>query len=129
MRARARGICTHFAYTRLERHAQCVDTLDHQVLRNRQNKSAIDGAIYYRPGAVHHINSSPVFIQSADGDRSAAGPLGGREKNSTPDDSRVYVRFLPFVSGRVHLGRLNTYSSILGAPLEPRETEAAPPCF
>ena len=37
-------------------------------------------------------------------------------------NNEFYVRFLPFVGGRGHLGRLNTYSSILGAPLEPRDS-------
>ena len=52
----------------------------------------------------------------ADGPRSEGG------RKILRDNSRVYVRFLPLVRGRVHLGRLNKYSSILGAPLEPRES-------
>ena len=56
-----------------------------------------------------------------DGTR-ADGPRSEGGTRILLDNSRVYVRFLPFVSGRVHLGRLNAYSSILGAPLEPRET-------
>ena len=51
----------------------------------------------------------------ADGPRSEGGKV-------ILDNSRVYVRFLPFGSGRVHLGRLTTYLSILDIPLEPRET-------
>ena len=39
----------------------------------------------------------------ADGPRSKGG------KRILLDNSRVYVRFLPFVSGRVHLGRINAY--------------------
>ena len=57
----------------------------------------------------------------ADGPRSEGG------KRILLDNSRVYVRFLPFLRGRVHLGRLNTYSSILGSPLEPRETATSRP--
>ena len=41
-------------------------------------------------------------VSGADGARSEGG------KRILLDNSRVYVRFLPFVSGRVHLGRLNT---------------------
>ena len=41
------------------------------------------------------------------------------------DNSRVYVRFLPFVSGRVHLQRLLVIA-ILDHPLEPRDSVHAP---
>ena len=94
-------------------------------LAARQNTPAIDGAFYVQ--MVHHINSSPVFIHNRR-NRSRRPALGGREKSSTRQ-SRVYVRFLPFVSGRVHLGRLNTYSIYFRCSLEPRETSAAPPMF
>ena len=39
----------------------------------------------------------------ADGPRSEGG------KRILLDNSPVYVRFLPFVSGRVHLGRISDY--------------------
>ena len=39
----------------------------------------------------------------ADGARSEGG------KRILRDNSRVYVRFLPFVGGRVHLGRVRDY--------------------
>ena len=52
----------------------------------------------------------------ADGPRSEGG------KRILLDNSRVYVRFLPFVGGRVHLGRMNTGRGMLDDPLEPRET-------
>ena len=35
------------------------------------------------------------------------GPRSEGGKRILLDNSRVYVRFLPFVSGRVHLGRLD----------------------
>ena len=41
-------------------------------------------------------------VSGADGARSEGG------KRILLDNSRVYVRFLSFVGGRVHLGRLNT---------------------
>ena len=44
------------------------------------------------------------------------------------DNSRVYVRFLPFVSGRVHLGRLDSCLSTLWVPLEPRREATSRPC-
>ena len=66
---------------------------------------------------------TPTFADKPTIDGTGAdGPRSEGGKRILLDNSRVYVRFLPFVSGRVHLGRLNTYSSILGAPLEPRET-------
>ena len=58
----------------------------------------------------------------ADGARSEGG------KRILLDNSRVYVRFLPFVSGRVHLGRISDHSSILGAPLEPHDSSTSRPC-
>ena len=52
----------------------------------------------------------------ADGPRSEGG---GR---ILLDNSRVYVRFLPFVSGRVHLARISAHSANLDIPLEPRDS-------
>ena len=67
----------------------------------------------------HYINSSPVFIPidgtGADGPRSEGG------RTILLDNSRVYVRFLPFVSGRVHLGRMNGQPGALGGPKAPRD--------
>ena len=42
-------------------------------------------------------------VSGADGARSEGG------KRILLDNSRVYVRFLPFVRGRGHLGRLSKY--------------------
>ena len=52
----------------------------------------------------------------ADGARSEGG------RRILLDNSRVYVRFLPFVDGRVHLGRMSTGRGALGGPLEPRDS-------
>ena len=67
------------------------------------------------------ISTPAQFSYTIDG-TGADGPRSEGGRRILLDNSRVYVRFLPFVSVRVHLGRLNTYSSILGAPLETRET-------
>ena len=69
---------------------------------------------------VHYINASLVFIHNRRNrhQESMASDATEGGRRILLDNSRVYVRFLPFVSGRVHLGRLNKYSSILGAPLE-----------
>ena len=45
------------------------------------------------------------------------------------DNSRVYVRFHPFVSNRVRLGRMDTGRGMFDAPSEPRNDESAPPTF
>ena len=82
-------------------------------LAARQNTPAIDGASTVQ--IVHYINSSPVFIHNRR-NRSRRPALGGRERILL-DNSRVYVRFLPFVSGRVHLGRMTPH--LVRAPLEP----------
>ena len=66
--------------------------------------------------------STPAHFSLTIDGTGADGPRSEGGKRILLDNSRVYVRFLPFVSGRVHLGRLNKYSYILGAPLEPRET-------
>ena len=42
------------------------------------------------------------FRTRADGPRSEGG------RRNLLDNSRVYVRFLPFIGGRFHLGRMNT---------------------
>merc|ERR1712091_76927 len=79
------------------------------------------------PASSRYIISTPAKFSytidgtGADGARSEGG------KRILLDNSRVYVRFLPFVSGRVHLGRLITYLSILDIPLEPRETATSRP--
>ena len=57
----------------------------------------------------------------ADGARSEGG------KRILLDNSRVYVRFHPFVGGRLHLGRMDTGRGMLGSPLEPRETPTPRP--
>ena len=66
--------------------------------------------------------STPAQFSYISDGTGADGPRSEGGRRILLDNSRVYVRFLPFVSGRVHLGRLNKYSSILGAPLEPRES-------
>ena len=74
------------------------------------------------PPSTWYIISTPAqFSYKLDG-TGADGPRSEGGRRILLDNSRVYVRFLPFVSGRVHLGRMSTYSSILRAPLEPRET-------
>ena len=52
---------------------------------------------------VHYINSNLVFIHN----RNRSDSLSEGGKRILLDNSQVYVRFLPFVSGRVHLGRLD----------------------
>ena len=47
--------------------------------------------------------------RAIDATRGADGPRSEGGKRILRDNSRVYVRFLPFVGGRVHLGRLNIY--------------------
>ena len=69
-----------------------------------QNTPALDVAIYRPIGTSYQLQ--PSF----------------HPHSTEPDNSRVYVRFLPFVSGRVHLGRVYNNLSILGSPLEPRES-------
>ena len=69
-----------------------------------------------REDTLEAPGQSGNYGTGADGPRSEGG------RRILRDNSRVYVRFLPFVSGRVHPDRLNKYSSILGAPLEPRES-------
>ena len=56
---------------------------------------------------VHYINSSPVFIHIGRNRSRRPAPEGGRR--ILLDNSRVYVRFLPFVSGRVHLTRISAH--------------------
>ena len=72
------------------------------------------------------ISTPAQFSYTIDG-TGADGPRSEGGRRVLLDNSRFYVRFLPFVSGRVHLGRLNTYSSILDDPLEPRETTTSRP--
>ena len=55
----------------------------------------------------------------ADGPRSEGG------KRVLLDNSRVYVRFYPFVSGRVHLGRMDTGRGMLDGPLEPPDSSTS----
>ena len=57
----------------------------------------------------------------ADAPRSEGG------KRILLDNSRVYVRFLPFYSGRFHLGQMGTGRGMLDDPLEPRETAIRQP--
>ena len=58
----------------------------------------------------------------ADGPRSE----GGR-RVLLDNSSRVYVRFIPFVSGRVHLTRISDHRAILNIPLEPRDSTISGP--
>ena len=80
-------------------------------LTARQNTPAIDAAIYYLDSALYQLQ--PSFHTQFDG-TGADGPRSEGGKRILLDNSRVYVRFLPFVSGRVHLGRAQQYSAILG---------------
>ena len=57
-----------------------------------------------------------IHGSGADGARSEGG------RRVLLDNSRVYVRFLPFVGGRVHPVRINAHSAILDDPLEPRDS-------
>ena len=71
--------------------------------------------------------STPAqFSYTIDG-TGADGPRSEGGKRILLDNSRVYVRFLPFVSGRVHLGRMGTGRGMLDDPLEPRETAIRQP--
>ena len=88
-----------------------VDTLDHSW----EGENVAEGSPKYTSALtppspvqiVHYINSSPVFIHNRRNRSRRPASEGGRR--ILLDNSRVYVRFLPFVSGRVHLGRFNTY--------------------
>ena len=79
----------------------------------RQFTPAIDAAFYYPVSTLYQLQPS-FHTHSTEPELTARAREGGRR--TLLDNSPVYVRFLPFVGGRVHLGRLNTYSSILGAP-------------
>ena len=70
-------------------------------LTARQNTPAIDGA-FYRPNGT----SYPAQFSYTIGGTGADGPRSEGGKRILLDNSRVYVRFLPFGSGRVHLNRL-----------------------
>ena len=77
----------------------------------------------------YHIISTPAqFSYIIDG-TGADGPRSEGGRRILLDNSRVYVRFLSFVGGRVHLGRLDMSLSILEVPLEPRETAIRQPRF
>ena len=58
----------------------------------------------------HRISTPAQFSYTIDG-TGADGPRSEGGRRILLDNSRVYVRFLPFVSGRVHLGRINIYHS------------------
>ena len=74
-----------------------------------------------------YIISTPAqFSYTIDG-TGADGPRSEGGRRILLDNSRVYVRFLPFVSGRVHLGRMDTGRGMLGSPLEPRKTTTPRP--
>ena len=76
-------------------------------------RTAIDAAIYR--AHVGYIISTPAqFLYKIDG-TGAGGQLAGRRTEILLDFSRVYVRSLPFVSGRAHLGRLNIGHLELGS--------------
>ena len=73
-------------------------------LAARQNTPAIDAAIYRPDSALYQLQPS-FHTQSTEPEPTArARAEGGRRV--LLDNSRVYVRFLPFGRGRVHLGRL-----------------------
>ena len=57
----------------------------------------------------------------------ADGPLSEGGRRILLDNSRVYVRFLPFVGGRVHLIRISAHQATLDDPLGPPETEISRP--
>ena len=108
-----------------------VDTRSRPGLAARQNTPAIDGAIYY-PNCddmnqlhTHTHTHAQCFTQNRRNRsrRPARFSEGGRR--ILLHNSRVYVRFLPFVSGRVHPGRLSAHSAILDARYQPRETETS----
>ena len=66
-------------------------------------KSTITPAAPPADEAADALLACTIDGTGADGPRSEGG---GR---ILLDNYRVYVRFLPFGSGRVHLGRLNIY--------------------
>ena len=74
------------------------------------------------PASSWYIISTPAQFSCTIDGTGADGPRSEGGKRILLDNSRVYVRFHPFVSGRVHLGRIDTGRGILGTPLEPRET-------
>ena len=84
-----------------------------------QSTPAIEAAIHRPNGTLYQLQPS-FHTQWTEPEPTARARRGGRR--ILLDNSRVYVRFLSFVSGRVHLGRLNTHYTILDIPLEPRET-------
>ncbi len=75
------------------RHARSL------VLAARQNTPAIDAA-FYRPITTSY-QLQPSFHTYIDG-TGADGPRSEGGRRILLDNSRVYVRFLPFGSGRVH---------------------------
>ena len=54
-----------------------------------------------------YIISTPAQFSSTIDGTGADGPRSEGGRRILLDNSRVYVRFLPFVSGRVHLGRIS----------------------
>ena len=66
--------------------------------------------------------SAPAQFSSTIDGTGADGPRSEGGKRILLDNSRVYVRFLPFVGGRVHPTRISAHSAILDYPLEPRKS-------
>ena len=75
------------------------------VLAARQNTPAIDGAIYLPNGTSYQLQPS-FHPHSTEPEPTARARRGRRV---LLDNSRVYVRFLPFVSGRNHLDRISAH--------------------
>ena len=96
----------------------------YETCGSRQNTPAIKGA-FYRPNETLY-QLQPKFSSTIDG-TGADGPRSEGGRKILLDNSRVYVRFLPFVSGRVHPVRIIAYLSILDDPLELPETEFRDP--
>ena len=69
-----------------------------------QNTPAVDTAIYRPNGTLYQLQPS-FYPQSTEPEPTARARRAGEEFYQTTLE--VYVRFLPFVGGRVHPGRLD----------------------
>ena len=75
-------------------------TIESEVHFSKTPTGALERA-FLHPAAIYRRATYTLDGTGADGPR----PEGGRRV--LLDNSRVYVRFLPFVSGRVHLARIS----------------------
>jgi len=79
-----------------------VERVDGWGGRRRVDRDVRD-AVFEREAVAEAVEAYKFDGTGADGPRSEGG------RRILLDNSRVYVRFLPFVSGRVHLTRISAH--------------------